>query len=191
MYCSCMYQTVQFEILIDLIESHVEVCDWLWKSICIYSVATYWRISLRYWLYYWCHYNKSGLWKIPTQIFRLNLPYGWTKGIAHRTAVSGGEQHDHHFLRGHLNAVLRYPHTNFVVKQNDECGSAFQMSTSFRMLPTSGYVGNSFTITRASTITHERRQFFFHGPSNIKIWGGCIIEELKVRYRPQGSIYCI
>ena len=77
----------------------------------------------------------------------LDLPYGCTNGIARRTAVSGEEPHDHHRLRGHLNAALRNPPTNLVVKRNDECGSAIQMPTSFEMLPTSGHVHNSFTIT--------------------------------------------
>ena len=75
----------------------------------------------------------------------MDLPYGSTKGIARRTAVSGGKPHDHHRLRGHLNAALRNPLGNFIVKQNDECGSAFQMPTSFEMLPTSEHVSNSFT----------------------------------------------
>ena len=76
----------------------------------------------------------------------LDLPYGCTKGIARRTAVSSGEPHDHHRLRGHLNAALRNPLRNFIVRQNDECGSAFQMPTSFEMLPTSEHVSNSFTL---------------------------------------------
>ena len=77
----------------------------------------------------------------------LDLPYGCTKGITSRTVVSGSEPHDHHRLRGHLNAALRYPPTNLVVKRNDECGSAFQMPTSFKMLPASEHVGDSFTLT--------------------------------------------
>ena len=76
----------------------------------------------------------------------LDLPYGCTSGIARRTAVSGGEPHDLQRLRGHLNAALGYPLTNLVVKRYDECYSAFKMPTSFKMLPASGYVGNSFTL---------------------------------------------
>ena len=50
----------------------------------------------------------------------LDLSYGCTNGIARRTAVSGSEPRDHHRLRGHLNATLRNPSTNFVVKRNDD-----------------------------------------------------------------------
>ena len=67
----------------------------------------------------------------------LNSPYGSTNGIARRTAVSGGEPHDYHRLRGHLNATLRNSHTNNVVKRNGECGLAFGMSTPFEALSTS------------------------------------------------------
>jgi len=38
-----------------------------------------------------------------------DLPKGCTNGIARRTAVSGGEPHDHHRLRGHSQTTLRYP----------------------------------------------------------------------------------
>jgi len=73
------------------------------------------------------------------------LPYGCTNGIARRTAVSAGEPHDHHCLRGHSQTTLRYPHgNNFVVKPNDECGSVFGMMTSFKILSASGY-SNNFT----------------------------------------------
>jgi len=53
-----------------------------------------------------------------------DLPYGCTDGIARRTAVSAGEPHHYHHLRGHSQTTLRYPHGNkFVVKPNDEFGS--------------------------------------------------------------------
>jgi len=77
----------------------------------------------------------------------LDLPYGCPNGIA--TAVFAGEPHDLHRMRGHSQTTLRYTHRNyFVVKPNDDCGSAFGTLTSFRISSASGNVGNSFTLLR-------------------------------------------
>ena len=48
----------------------------------------------------------------------MDLPYESTNGIAGRMAMSGGEPHDHHRLRGHITEALGNPPTNFVVKHS-------------------------------------------------------------------------
>ena len=75
----------------------------------------------------------------------LSSSYGSTNGNARSTAVSGGEPHDYHHMRGPSNMTPRKSHINSFVKRNGECGSALNMTTSFRMSSTYGHGDGSFT----------------------------------------------